>query len=176
MRFEEFIREGEMPDYSGEEHPVFREQQRSGKFLSRPWFTAALTAAGVVSITILLLTGVTRLFLDDTGPRGTQPTVRTAGPTGPDSSGPSGLTGRQNKTTGQRRLEIKALANTWIRVEPDGGPAEELMMVPGDVRVFSAKEAFRLQTGNAGGIRVWFDGRELQVLGKTNQTLALTLP
>ena len=175
-RFEKFISEGEMPDYTGEEHPVFSEKAPSRRLLARPWFTVVLTTAGIVSISILLLTGVTRLFFDGTGPETTQPTVRTAGPTEPDSSGTSGFPGILGKGTGQRKLEIKALAKSWIRVEPDGGPAEELMMGPGDVRVFTAKEAFRLQTGNAGGIRVWVDGRELQVLGKANQTLALTLP
>jgi cytoskeletal protein RodZ len=175
-RFEEFISEGEMPDYTGEEHPVFSEKQSISVLPSSPWFTVGLTAAGIVSLAILILTGVTRLLIDDKGPRATQPTVTTAGPGGPDSAGTSHSAGLTRKGTGQRKLEIKAFSNTWIRVEPDGGTAEELVMAPGDVRVFTAKEAFRLQTGNAGGIRVWFDGRELQVLGKTNQSLALTLP
>ena len=73
-------------------------------------------------------------------------------------------------------LEIRAVANAWIRVEADKGPAEELMMSPGDVQVFTANDGFTLQTGNAGGLRMRFDGKELPSLGKMNQTLSLTLP
>jgi hypothetical protein len=49
-------------------------------------------------------------------------------------------------------------------------------MAPGDIQIFTAKMGFHLQTGNAGGIRLRFDGRELPALGKANQTLSLTLP
>jgi hypothetical protein len=77
---------------------------------------------------------------------------------------------------GKKVLEIKAIANAWVRVEPDSGPAEEIIMSPGDIQVFTARDNFRVITGNAGGIRLRFDGRVMPVLGKTNQTLALTLP
>jgi cytoskeleton protein RodZ len=78
--------------------------------------------------------------------------------------------------SGKRSLEIRALANTWLRIEPDGGPAEEVFMAPGDIQIFTARDSFSVQTGNAGGIRLKFDGRELPPLGKINQSLSLTLP
>ncbi len=60
-RFDEFVKHGELPDYSEEEHPVFHQEPVSGSFIHNPWFTVVLTAAGVVSLVILLATGITRL-------------------------------------------------------------------------------------------------------------------
>lgn len=185
-RFDEFTKEGELPDYEDEEHPVFRQTAPGGSFINRSWFTLALTAAGVVSISIILLTGVSRLFWGDTGTGGPHPSVRTVQPSGHDASSarvPSdestdsaAFTEPARTQEGKRILEIRALAKTWLRIEPDSGPAEELMMAPDDILVFTAKTGFHLQTGNAGGIRLRFDGQELPTLGKANQTLSLTLP
>ncbi|MGB6065578.1 MAG: RodZ domain-containing protein [Desulfomonilaceae bacterium] len=172
-RFDQFTKEGELPDYEEEEHPVFHQKAPDSSFINSSWFTLALTAAGVISIIILLLTGVSRVFWKDTGSGRAQPSVKTVQPS--RRSAPGIIESSRSKE-GKKVLEIKALANTWIRVEPDGGPAEELVMAPGDVQIFTAKESFHLQTGNAGGIRLTFDGRDLPTLGKANQTLSLSLP
>lgn len=185
-RFDEFTKEGELPNYEEEEHPVFHQKAPAGWFINSSWFTLALTAAGVVSIIILLLTGVSRLFWWDTGAEGPRPSVRTVQPSGYGASSSqvnsdelqdnAAFTEPARTQGGKKILEIKALANSWIRIEPDSGPAEELVMAPGDIQIFTAKTGFHLQTGNAGGIRVRYDGRELPALGKANQTLSLTLP
>ncbi len=185
-RFEQFTKEGELPDYEEEEHPVFHQKAPGSSFINSSWFTLALTTAGVISIIILLSTGVSRLFWKGTGVRGGEPSVKTVQPSRRGAFSARGsLDGQQvasgiiestRTQEGKKILEIKALANTWIRVEPDGGPAEELVMAPGDIQIFTAKEGFHLQTGNAGGIRLRFDGRNLPTLGKANQSLSLTLP
>lgn len=185
-RFDEFTSEGELPDYAQEDHPVFNHQQRPTSFISSRWFTLVLTAAGLISLCILILTGVTRLLAPTSAARDTEPRVVTAQPQGLSSSqaristdevhDEAALTAPSAGQEGKRMLEIKALANTWIRVEPDVGPAEELTMAPGDVQIFTAKQYFTLQTANAGGIRLRFDGKELPPLGKLNQALSLTLP
>lgn len=178
-RFEEFIQDGELPDYTAEEHPVFHQKPASQSFVSSPIFTIVLTAAGIVSLLILLFTGVSRLFLQqDAEVVPAEPAVQVVQPA-------TALAGKKERAaspepprtqTGKRQLEIRASQSTWIRIEPDSGPAEELMMAPGDVQVFTAKQSFYLQTSNAGGIRLIFDGKPLQPLGKVNQTLSLTLP
>ncbi|MEW6349822.1 MAG: DUF4115 domain-containing protein, partial [Thermodesulfobacteriota bacterium] len=77
---------------------------------------------------------------------------------------------------GKLMLEIKATAKAWVRVQSDAGPAEEMVMLPGQSRFFTAKQGFQVQTGNAGGVRIRFDGKDLQKMGEDNQTLAITLP
>ena len=184
-RFDTFTREGELSDYSLED-PMFRPQLDSRSIIRNPVFTVVITIAGVLSLGILLVTGATRfLEWNDTG--GTPlPSVATVGPS--TSPGPAAKEGRgagvyptafpepPRKQAGRKILEIKASANAWIRVQPDGGQAEELTMAPGDVQIFTAKTGFSFQTGNAGGIRLRFDGRELPPMGRENQTLSLTLP
>jgi len=185
-RFEEFTREGELTDYGIQEPAVFMPKRSFFSLSHRSWFTVILAAAGLISLGVLVLTVVTRLFFEDNSRKTTQPVVRTIQPAnyGSASSRTSDVRGRpqsvaseQRRTFGGRKvLEIRAVANAWIRVEADKGPAEELMMSPGDVQVFTANDGFTLQTGNAGGLRIRFDGKELPSLGKMNQTLSLTLP
>jgi cytoskeleton protein RodZ len=185
-RFEEFSKHGEFPDYSGEEHPVFHEKPPSTSFIGSAWFTIALTAAGVISLGILLVTLVTRVVWNEDGTKPARPSVSAVRPsaesqpeTRPSATQRSpdreALTGAPGSRSGKKVLEIKALDNAWVRIEPDDGPAEELLMTRGDRQVFTAKNSFYLQTGNAGGIRLTYEGKELPPLGKVNQSLSLTL-
>jgi cytoskeletal protein RodZ len=184
-RFDEFTKQGEFPDYSGEDHPVFHAQAQSVSLVSGSWFTVVLSCAGVVALAILLLTAFTHLLYWDKKPKEARSGTMTAqapssGFSHDAQSGSSQGTrspvdtqpGRASKKT----LEIKAVANSWVRVEPDDGPAEERLMSPGDVQVFTARETFQLQTGNAGGIKLWYEGRQYPTLGKMNQSLSLTVP
>ncbi len=178
-KFDEYIRDGELTDYADSENPLFTSDESKTSFIYNQWFTRILTFFGVLSLGILVLTGITRIFyspktVSEVAPvreqsTGAQKTMRT------DSS-QNLAQDSQSSRVGKKILEIKASGNAWVRVEPDGGPAEEFMMAPGDVQVFSANRSFRLMTGNAGGIRIRFDGRALPPLGKNNQTLSLTLP
>jgi len=184
--FDEFTKEGELPDYAGEEHPAFYQQSSPLSFVRSPWFTLALTVAGLMSLSILLVTGASRLFFPVHGTPAGSVTVTTVEPSLAKSAGARMESDEQSRPgavpetaanhSGKKILEIRAVANAWVRVEPDNGPAEELMMAPGEVQIFTARSTFNLQTGNAGGLRLRFEGKELQPLGKTNQTLSLTLP
>jgi cytoskeleton protein RodZ len=185
-RFEAFTSEGELPEYGEEDHPVFHGASSSRSLLAGKWLTVGLTVLGAVSLAILLLTLVTR-FVPDNSPEGTRrPKVTTVEPNRKGTGGAriesdqamdqAGFSEPARTQAGKKVLEVKAFAGAWVRVEPDGGPAEELVMSPGDVQIFTAANGFSVQTGNAGGIRLRLDGREYPPLGKMNQTLSLTLP
>jgi cytoskeletal protein RodZ len=183
--FDKFTQVGEVPNYEGEEHPVFPRAKRPLSFIGSPVFSVVLTSAGVICLVILLLTAVVRLFKLDGIARTKQPTVATVKP----SRGPTIVSdnepvqtparttrGAQRSQSGKKVLEIKAVSTAWVRVQPDTGPAEELVMSAGDSQPFFANESFQVQTGNAGGLRFRLDGKEYPVLGKDNQTLTLTIP
>jgi cytoskeletal protein RodZ len=180
-RFDAFVKDGELSGYEEEEHPLFTSQPTPTSFVKSAWFTVVLTAAGLLALGILIVTGVSRLFLSERRTDVTLPTVTTVGPSsetprGREAQYHTAFTEPPRTQAGKKVLEIKALSSAWIRVEPDTGKAEELVMAPGDVQIFTAKEGFYVQTGNAGGIRLRYDGRELPALGKENQSLSLRLP
>jgi len=185
-KFDEFTREGELGDYEAE-MPMFNEASSPAhSFITNRWFTWLLTAVGILSVSILILTGVSRLLSWVGDFRTGGPTVTTVRPGNQVGEAPGIEPSRDigktdfgepaRKQAGKKILEIKALSNAWIRVEPDNGPAEEMVMAPGDIRRFTANETFQIQTGNAGGIRLRFDGQEKPPLGRENQSLAITLP
>ena len=58
-RFEEFTKEGELPDYGVQEPPVFAQKRNFFSFIHRSWFTMILTAVGLISLGILILTATT---------------------------------------------------------------------------------------------------------------------
>lgn len=152
----------------------------------RRWFTIILTAAGLISLIILVLTGISRLFLERKASRDDLPKVSAVEPPAQPRSGilsepmakpsASPVSNTSQRLPEKKILKIKAVATTWIWVQPDGDKPEERVMAPGDMVIFTAKSSFRLQIGNAGGIRIQFDGRDLPPLGKMNQTISLTLP
>lgn len=180
--FENFTRQGEVPNYEHEEHPLFQRHSLARPYGGRKWFNIALTAAGLIALGILMLTGVTRLFFSEPADKTAGSTARTEGSpvarqlVSPKISEGPAFDQPAPKQAGKKVLEIKALSHTWLRVTPDDGPAEELTMSRGDVQIFTARTGFQIQTGNAGGIRLRFDGKELPVMGKENQTLSLSLP
>lgn len=74
------------------------------------------------------------------------------------------------------RLEVQAVEKVWVRVKPDGGRAQDSILGPGDSRVYEADESLLLKLGNAGGVRLWWDGEALRVPGSPGQVLSLTFP
>ena len=73
-------------------------------------------------------------------------------------------------------LEIVALDTTWIRVNIDGTDLKEMLLNPKESVTFDAKNSFSLKIGNAGGIILIFDGRDMGPPGKKGQVITLDLP
>lgn len=62
-------------------------------------------------------------------------------------------------------LSIKATEETWIKIIIDGMEVKEALMRSGDEVSFTAKKNFGLTIGNAGGVKIRFDGKEVEPLG-----------
>lgn len=184
-RFEHCIKEGEPFNHLKEDESFFMQKQKRPHW-SKTIRTVVLTVVGTLSLVILLLTGFDRLFLND-GSKQDIPVVKTVQPkdgkgflkTDKDSNvfrADNGFDVSQPGQDGKKVLEIRSISQAWVRVTPDSGPAHDLVMAPGDVKVFTANETFHIMTGNAGGIRLKYDGQRLPVLGKVNQTVIKKLP
>jgi cytoskeletal protein RodZ len=181
-RFEDYTKQGEVPDYSGDDHPLFAQRSTvPDSFIKTRLFTVILTTAGFLSLVILVLTGISRLFFYDQA-GGPGPTVTVAGPSNGSgaSQGSRDLTGQEGSSlqapAGRLTLEITAIANSWVRVQPDSGPARELLMTEGDMEVITADKKFFLQTGNAGALQIRLNGKEQRPIGRMNEAVATVLP
>jgi len=73
-------------------------------------------------------------------------------------------------------LELIAEDTTWIFVNIDDRESKEILLNQGDNIKLSAKNGFSLKIGNAGGIKLIFDGKEIEPLGEKGQVISLTLP
>ena len=73
-------------------------------------------------------------------------------------------------------LEISANDTTWLLITIDDANTKELTMYPGDSIKLQAAKGFALKVGNAGGIRLSFDNKEIKNLGEKGEVINLTLP
>lgn len=75
-----------------------------------------------------------------------------------------------------QKLELQAIEPTWLKVISDGAAPMEFAMQTGERLNLEAEEDFSLLIGNAGGIRIVFNGEAVPVLGKSGQVVTLQLP
>jgi len=73
-------------------------------------------------------------------------------------------------------VEISAIDTTWLLVTIDGTISKEILLRPGDSVKWDAKNNVSLTIGNAGGIRLIFDGEEIGLLGEQGEVMRLNLP
>ena len=73
-------------------------------------------------------------------------------------------------------LELIANEETWILVTIDEKEAKERLLKPGTRTKWTAKSGFSLRIGNAGGIKLIFDGKEIGPLGEKGKVVSLRLP
>jgi cytoskeleton protein RodZ len=99
------------------------------------------------------------------------PAVETAAAAQPPPSQPPA-----EGTPGVLRLEIQAVERAWVRVVGDGGAAQERILGPGERVGFDASRGFEVKLGNAGGVRLFWNGEPLKVPGRPGQVATLSLP
>lgn len=73
-------------------------------------------------------------------------------------------------------LELIAEDETWVFVSIDDQESKEMLLNQGDRIKWSAKNGFSIRIGNAGGVKLTFDGEEIGPLGEKGQVISLKLP
>lgn len=76
---------------------------------------------------------------------------------------------------GEFLLAIEAVEETWLRIQSDDKEPIEVLLKRGD-KIARKAQSFRVDIGNAGGIRMSFDGKAIENLGKPGQVIHLNLP
>jgi cytoskeletal protein RodZ len=80
------------------------------------------------------------------------------------------------KTAKEHSLDILASDKTWILVTIDNTETKEMLLNKGESAKLSAKNGFSLKIGNAGGIKLIFDGNDMGVPGENGKVITLKLP
>jgi cytoskeleton protein RodZ len=83
---------------------------------------------------------------------------------------------QQVQTERLLKLELSAVEPTWIKAIADGHDTRHFSLKPDERVTLEAKNQFNLLIGNAGGIRLFLNGDEIQVPGKSGQVVTLQLP
>ncbi len=78
--------------------------------------------------------------------------------------------------TNRHILEVNTLEETWIYLKIDENLSYSMLLQPGENKKWTAKDGFFLKIGNAGGIEITFDGKEIGVPGKRGQVMRISLP
>jgi cytoskeleton protein RodZ len=67
-------------------------------------------------------------------------------------------------------LEVAATERTWLSVTADGRPAYSGILEKEEVKVLDGQETAELRTGNAAGVNITFNGRQIGALGPRGTT------
>lgn len=145
----------------------------TGRGEQKPFFTIPLKWRGRVLIFSLLFILAVFLFLE-----GKRFTTRQEGPREVVSmvSPQNEMEKVREQTLEPKQLLITCHERTWISVIIDGREKKEFMLKPGELIVLSAAQRFDLLIGNAGGIKIFLNGKDLHFSGESGEVKRLSLP
>ncbi len=83
--------------------------------------------------------------------------------------------GAQDGAKGQT-LTASATEMVWIKIGVDGAEPVEVLLRGGESFTWKAAEGFSLIVGNAGGVALTYNGREISDLGLPGEVVSLKLP
>jgi hypothetical protein len=74
-----------------------------------------------------------------------------------------------------KKLMIACQQRTWVRIVIDGSEKKEFMMSPEEVVVINGKEGFDLLIGNAGGVKVFYNGKDTGFSGEEGEVKRINI-
>ncbi len=93
---------------------------------------------------------------------------------------PPGTTGlpeaKESTSYGEHHLKLAATETTWIYVKFGDGKSEEITLKPDSSKVVKFSGKIFLKIGNAGGVRIGLDEKDLGIPGEPGQVVTLSLP
>lgn len=87
----------------------------------------------------------------------------------PQRSAPTPVTGENPFS-----LRLKAVEETWVRIQVDGQPEKEMTFKPGEEGAYRALNRIYLIVGNAGGLDLIFNEKPMERFGKSGEVVTLT--
>ena len=74
-----------------------------------------------------------------------------------------------------KKLMITCQERTWVSVVIDDTEKKEFMLNPQDIIILNAKEKYDLLIGNAGGVKLILDGKDVQFTGISGEVKRIKL-
>lgn len=102
-----------------------------------------------------------------------------AAPAAPAASAASALSGAaatQTPIAGPHKLIITATEECWVHSNADNTDTRQFSLRKGDTFALTFNKSLELKLGNAGGVRLRYDGEELPPAGASGQVRTLTFP
>lgn len=84
--------------------------------------------------------------------------------------------GAPSKGSQQHVLDVTATETTWLLIKTGEGTSEEVILRPGETRKWTSESGFDLKVGNAGGIRLALDNKDIGTPGERGRVVRLHLP
>ena len=72
-------------------------------------------------------------------------------------------------------IEVQAIEQTWVKVVTDTNAPQEALMEPGNVLRFSAHTSLTLTVGNAAGVTVKLNDKQMKPLGRSGQVREIVI-
>ena len=77
---------------------------------------------------------------------------------------------------GEHVLTVTASETSWISITIDDGKQRDVLLRRGERAVWKASKSLSLVIGNAGGVKVDFDGKDVPLLGEPGEVVRIKLP
>ncbi len=74
-----------------------------------------------------------------------------------------------------KKLMIACQKRTWVRVVIDGSESKEFMLNREEVVMLSAKESFDVLIGNAAGVKLFYNGKDIDFTGESGEVKRVNL-
>jgi cytoskeleton protein RodZ len=152
------------PEQSPEPTPVPRRSDRGPK--TGPWLVWVASLVAMLLVAYVVFNALT--MRRDVGPVATaasaSPLAAASGPGAAESAAPS-ASPSSVPTRLVSSLALVFSAPTWLRVTVDGNVSMEGTFPAGTTKTFHGRTAL-VRLGNAGGVEIYVDGRDIGKLGK----------
>jgi len=76
----------------------------------------------------------------------------------------------------KHQFGVEATQKTWVQVTMDDKSTQNAMLEPGEMREWEAEKSVRIVIGNAGGVRMKWDGRPVEIPAKPGSVIRFSLP
>ncbi len=94
---------------------------------------------------------------------------------GADQSGNAYDRREEKMVLDPKKLMIACQERTWVRVVIDGSEKKEFMLNREEVVVLNAKEGFDLLIGNAAGVKLFYNGKDIDFTGESGEVKRVNL-